>query len=142
MRNLAVHVKIGILAGILFFLHALIPYSDAWPMIWQGIAAAVLVIWLMKSGKDVQYRKTAKRLFQTGLISSAIFVVCTAAVLFTLTFPSMNVFASFPGAEGEIVFNATLISGLLMASAIGVVVMLVIGSLTYLASPKNNEPLS
>ena len=45
MTHLSLPIKVGIFLGLLFFVHALVPNSNAWPLIWP-IIAGFMAVWL------------------------------------------------------------------------------------------------
>lgn len=131
MKISSVVFKIGILAGFLFFLHALIPNSHAWPLTWPFLGGVFLMVYLKNQVKLENYLQAAKPLLKVGLISAGIFFVFTLLVLFLLNIPGMEGASEFLGAEGPVIINSSVVVGLLIASGLGIVLSLVSGSVLY-----------
>lgn len=131
MKNSSVVLKIGIVAGFLFFLHALIPNSHAWPLIWPFLGGIVLMVYLKDRVNLQNYWQAAKPLLKVGLISAGIFFVFTLLVLFLLNIPGMEGVSEYLGADGPVTVNSSVVVGLLIASGLGIVLSVVSGSIAY-----------
>lgn len=131
MKNSSVVFKIGILAGFLFFLHALIPNSHAWPLIWPFLAGIFLMVYLKNKINLENYLQAAKPLLKVGLISAGIFFVFTLLVLLLLNIPVMEGVSEFLSAEGPVVINSSVVVGLLIAAGLGIVLSMLSGSVLY-----------
>lgn len=103
--------QIGLVAGIFFFIHALIPYSHAWPLIWPLMAG----IFVPFAG--------------TGRISTTVraSLLC-AATYFVLTSIAIVI--------APISLNAMLFRGLGIAAAIGFVTFFLAGAAARPFVPK------
>lgn len=131
MKNLSIIFKVGLIAGIFFFIHALIPFSHAWPLIWPGFAGIFLIVFLKNKGNLKNFLHTIKSLFKTSLFVASIFFIFTLAVLYLLGFPEMDKVSYFLGAEGSIIINRSVIFSLLIASGLGIITLMISGSIFY-----------
>lgn len=131
MNKHSIIFKVGLIAGFLFFAHALIPNSNAWPLIWPGLAGFFVVYFLRNTRNLKNYVQTAKSLLQMSALSAIIFFVFTLLVLFILNLPETEKISNILGAEGPIIINSAVIISLLIASGLGVILAMISGSVSY-----------
>ncbi len=65
---------------MLFFAHAMINNSHAWPLVWPFLAG-VLAVWTSRKGGHATYGADIRRAAATGLIAGVVFVLATAVAL-------------------------------------------------------------
>ena len=103
----------GLVGGVLFFAHAMINNSHAWPLVWPALAG-VLAVWSARGISGRSYRADLSSAAGAGLIAGFVFLVATA---FTLS--RMGLLAT-PG-----------LSGLLFAAALGLLAAVIAGALVH-----------
>ena len=103
----------GLGGGLLFFAHAMINNSHAWPLIWPFLAGA-LAVWTSPSSHRRGYGADVGKAAMVGLVAGAIFVLATAVTLNQL------------GLNGQIG-----IAGLAIAAVIGLVGAMLGGALVH-----------
>ncbi len=108
----------AVAAGLLFFAHALVPYSRAWPLMWPllGVAAAALAC---RSGTVSPWARIRVGA-AAGAIAGCMFRVLTLAALFLLAQPGMGPIARMLGAMGPVVVTPVLAFAIAFAALIGV----------------------
>jgi hypothetical protein len=102
----------GLVGGLLFFAHAMINNSHAWPLIWPALAGA-LAVWTARTGTPPSYSADIKKAASVGLVAGLVFLFATAIALSQL------------GVAG-----AGLI-GLAIAAAIGLLAAVIAGALVH-----------
>jgi hypothetical protein len=70
----------GLGGGLLFFAHAMINNSHAWPLIWPFLAGA-LAVWTSRNSDHGSYGGDVGKAAMVGLVAGAIFVLTTAVTL-------------------------------------------------------------
>jgi hypothetical protein len=103
----------GFGGGLLFFAHAMINNSHAWPLIWPFLAG-VLAVWTSRTSSHATYGADIGRAAGVGLIAGMVFILATAVALSQL---GVN------GSNGLI--------GLAFAAAIGVLGSIIGGALVH-----------
>jgi O-antigen/teichoic acid export membrane protein len=103
----------GLGGGLLFFAHAMINNSHAWPLVWPFLAGA-LAVWTNHNDAHASYRGDIGKAASVGLVAGAIFVVATAVTLSQL------------GLDGGVG-----LAGLAMAALIGLVGAMLGGALVH-----------
>ena len=103
----------GIGGGLLFFAHAMINNSHAWPLVWPFLAG-VLAVWTSRTGGHATYGADIGRAAGVGLIAAIVFVLTTAFTLSQL--------GSYGGAG---------LVGLVLAAAIGLLGAMLGGALAH-----------
>jgi|GEM_PF-2483682 len=109
----------GLAAGVLFFAHALVPYSRAWPLVWPmlgGVAAAALACRGHTIGGWARVRVGAA----AGAIAGGVFLALTLVALFLLAQPGLAPAARALGAMGPVSVTPVLALALAIAALIGV----------------------
>jgi hypothetical protein len=112
-------VTAGVAAGLLFFAHALVPYSRAWPLVWPllgGVAAAALV----SRGRAITPWARVRVGAAAGAIAGGVFLALTLAALFLLAQPGMEATARILGAMEPVVVTPVLAVAIALAAVIGV----------------------
>jgi hypothetical protein len=113
-------VEAGLVAGLLFFAHALVPYSRAWPLVWPllgGVAAAVLA---SGHGRDVGAWGRVRVGAAAGAIAGGVFLALTLAAVFLLAQPGMEATARILGAMEPVAVTPVLAVAIALAALIGV----------------------
>ena len=116
-------VVAGLLAGGLFFLHALLPNSHAWPLVWPllgGVLAVVLSA--RRRTQAVGFWNGMGVGARTGLVAAGLFLVASAVAVYVLSLPPMAQAARTLGADGPLVITSSVFAGLGLAAALGVAV--------------------
>jgi hypothetical protein len=70
----------GLGAGLLFFAHAMINNSHAWPLVWPFLAG-VLAVWTSRTGGHATYGADVGRAAKVGIIAGMVFILTTAFTL-------------------------------------------------------------
>jgi hypothetical protein len=112
-------VTAGLAAGLLFFAHALVPYSRAWPLVWPllgGVAAAALACGGRAIGPWARVRVGAA----AGAIAGGVFLALTLAALFLLAQPGMESTGRVLGAMEPVVVTPVLAMAIALAAVVGV----------------------
>jgi hypothetical protein len=110
----------GLTAGVLFFAHAMVPYSRAWPLLWPllgGVAAVVLAARGQGSPGGWRCVRTGAT---AAAIAGGVFLVATLAALFVLSRPGLEPIAGAFGAVQPIAFNPALFVALAFAALVGI----------------------
>jgi hypothetical protein len=118
MTQLSTAIKVGIVAGIGFFLHAMIPNSNAWPMLWPAAAGMLGVVLTARSGQGSGFWRSIGVGLKTGAVAGAVFFAATALSLWLLSTSGLTPLARQLGAEGPINLGAALV-GIAMAALMG-----------------------
>lgn len=109
----------GLTAGVLFFAHAMVPYSRAWPLLWPllgGVAAAVLASRERRLSGGQRARVGAS----AGAVAGVVFLLATGLALYVISLPGMESVAGLFGAVEPIAFNPALLAALAIAAVIGI----------------------
>ena len=120
---------IGALGGLLFFAHAMIPNSHAWPLLWP--AMAVVAAAARSGAMQAGLMRWVARAAGAGLIAGALFLVATAAALNLLGMPGFGGMARALGANGPVLFNGAVLLSLAVAALIGVIAAALAGAAAY-----------
>jgi hypothetical protein len=113
-------VAAGLVAGLLFFAHALVPYSRAWPLVWPllgGVAAAALA---SGGGRSTGAWGRVRVGAAAGAIAGGVFLALTLAALVVLAQPGMGATARILGAMEPVVVTPVLAVAIALAALIGV----------------------
>lgn len=103
----------GLGGGLLFFAHAMINNSHAWPLVWPFLAGG-LAVWTSRGGDRDSYGADVGKAAMVGLVAGAIFVLATAVTLSQL------------GLNGKIG-----LAGLAIAAVIGLIGAMLGGALVH-----------
>jgi hypothetical protein len=120
MIRFSAPLKVSLLMGVGFFLHAMIPNSNAWPMLWPAVAGVVGVLLTLRSGRRFGFWASIGVGLKTGAIAGAVFLLATAISLRLLSSPSLLPIARHLGAEGPISLSSAVLAGLAVAAIVGV----------------------
>ena len=74
----------GLLAGLLFFGHAMIDGSRAWPLVWPFVGGAAAVLFAGRAHRLHGFWSGLRAGAGAGALSAALFVVTTVAALAAL----------------------------------------------------------
>lgn len=119
MTKTSVPLKVGIVTGFAFFLHAMIPDSNAWPLLWPAAAGALAVLLGLRSGNRSGFWASVRTGLKAGAAAGSIFFVATAVSLWLLSVPGLTPIAGQLGAEGPINISVAVLTGLALAAALG-----------------------
>jgi hypothetical protein len=119
MRDVSNPMKVGIAAGAAFYLHALIPGSNAWPLLWPAVAGAAAVFLGSDGGSRSAFWESVGRGLKAGAVAGVIFLVATAVSLWLLSTPRLAPVAGQLGAEGPITVTVAVVSGLTLVALLG-----------------------
>ncbi|WP_296719893.1 hypothetical protein [Erythrobacter sp.] len=133
-------VTIGLLSGLLFFVHAMFPFSHAWPLMWL-LLGGIAAVYLGTRRRRVQsFAKGVLITAKAGAVAGALFLAATVAALLLLSEPSFDTVAISLGANGQIAVNTPVILSLSFAALIGVIVAVTAGALAYpLVRPRTGD---
>jgi hypothetical protein len=120
---------LGLIGGGLFFAHAMVPYSHAWPLVWPALAGAIGTY--QASPRVHGFFSGIGVAARIGLVAAILFLVTTAATLALLAGPSFASVATSLGAKGPISVSGALLASLAVAASIGVLAAILAGALTY-----------
>jgi len=103
----------GMLGGVLFFAHAMVNNSHAWPLVWPALAG-LLAVWTSRGAAHGSYGADLGRAASAGLIAGAVFLVATAVTLSQLQLGS-----------------GISLAGLAFAAALGLLAAVIAGGLAH-----------
>ncbi len=130
-------VLAGLLAGVLFYLHALIPYSHAWPLLWPLLGGA-LAVYLAARRREgpLSVGQGLKLGAEAGGIAGLLFFLASLPTLYVLAQPAFERAARILGAtDAPVQVNAAVAVGLAFAALLGLAAAL-LGSLLALPVAK------
>ena len=103
----------GLGGGLLFFAHAMINNSHAWPLVWPFLAGG-LAVWTSRTGGHATYGADIRKAAVVGLVAGAVFILTTALAL------------------GQLSVNSEIgLVGLAIAAGIGLVGAMLGGALVH-----------
>jgi hypothetical protein len=102
---------IGVVAGLLFFGHAMINNSHAWPLIWPAVAGAAAVLAAHRQ-RSPGYAADLATAALAGLIAGATFFAATAFSLSGMGLLKDGSLAALSIAAGLGVLSALVLGGL------------------------------
>lgn len=114
-------VVAGLLAGVWFYLHALVPHSHAWPLLWPllGGALAVVLAVRYKEGQ-VSLGQGLKLAAKAGVAAGLLFFGATLPTLYVLAQPAFEHAARVLGAvDVPVQVNMAVATGLAVAALLG-----------------------
>jgi hypothetical protein len=114
-------IQAGCVAGALFYLHALLPNSHAFPLIWPLLGGAFAVYLAMRRRGEVPGQMAIKTAIGAGAVAAALFLGATIPTLHALNAPVLTPLARALGAAGQVPVTGTAVSALAVASGIALV---------------------
>jgi hypothetical protein len=136
MTQVSTPMKVGLVAGLGFFLHAMIPNSNAWPMLWPAAAGMLGVLLTARSGSGFGFWRSLGIGLQSGAIAGAVFFALTAVSLWLLSTSGLTPLARQLGAEGPINVGAGVV-GIAVAALMGLALAALSAGAAYpLAKPR------
>jgi hypothetical protein len=124
-------IPVGVTAGAAFFLHAMLPNSHAWPLIWPLIGG-VAVDFLAGRRRELTGFGDGLRLAgATGLVAGAFFFVATASTLYALGTEQFASLTRVLGGQGPITFTALTVKAVAVAAVASVLLVTVAGSVAF-----------
>ena len=123
----------GLFSGALFFVHAMTPYSRAWPLLWPLLGGALAVHLATRCSAARPGMLQALKLgVQSGVIAGLVYFFTTLPTLYLLEQAAFERVARALGGTGASVqLDAGVAVGLLFVSLVGATMALV-GSLLAL----------
>ncbi len=114
-------VVTGLLAGLLFYLHALIPFSHAWPLLWPLLGGALAVVLAARSEDgQVSLGQGLKLATKAGVVAGLLFFAATLPTLYALAQPAFEHAARILGAvDAPVQVNTAVATGLAVAALLG-----------------------
>ena len=109
----------GLAAGVLFFAHAMVPYSRAWPLVWP-LFGGVAAVMLASRDRRLSGGQRARVGASAGAIAGLVFLLATGAALYVLSLPRLESVAGLFGAVSPIALNPALLAALAIAALIGI----------------------
>lgn len=92
-------VVVGLLAGALFYLNALIPYSHAWPLLWPLFGGAFAVLFSARLKRErVSFAEGIRLSASAGIMAGLLFFGATLPTLYALAQPAFERAARILGA--------------------------------------------
>ena len=70
----------GLIGGLLFFAHAMINNSHAWPLVWPALAG-LLTLWSQGRRPAASYAADITKAATAGLVAGAVFMIATGIAL-------------------------------------------------------------
>lgn len=131
MKNRSPALSVGLVVGLLFFAHAMIRNSHAWPMVWPLVAGGAAVLIAARREQLHGFWSGIGVAAKSGLIAGAIFFVSTAAALALLASGSFDGAAAALGAEGPLVVGGAMLSAIALVAAGGVLLAILAGAVTF-----------
>jgi hypothetical protein len=131
MTHASLPLKVGVLLGFLFFAHALIPHSNAWPLVWPFIAGALVVVLAAREGRFRSFGQGMAAAVKTGAVAGLFFFAAGAVTLLLLSTRPLEPVARLLGAENGIDFSPAVLVGLAIAALIGVALAALSGAAAY-----------
>jgi hypothetical protein len=114
-RKLSPATWAGIVSGLLFYAHALVPNSHAWPLLWPIAGGAAAMLLSRRNGRPGRVLATGAR---TGAVAGAFFLGLTIPTLFLLSLRYSTPIMRALGGNGPLVLTgATVLSMLLVAAS-------------------------
>ena len=124
-------VAAGLVAGLLFFLHALIPNSHAWPMLWPLLGGVGAVVLTARRHRLDGFWNGVGSSLKAGALAGLVFLVATAVALFVLSFPQLEAAARALGSDGPVVISGAVLLSLAAVAALGAALAAFAGALTF-----------
>ncbi len=111
----------GLLAGGLFYLHALVPSSRAWPLIWPLMGGALAVMLAARyQANRISVGQGLKLGAKTGIAAGALFFGATLPTLYALAQPAFEDVARNLGAVNmPVQVSMPVTIGLAVAALLG-----------------------
>jgi hypothetical protein len=121
-------VRTGIAGGVLFFLHALVPNSQAYPLVWPALAGAV-AFWIATSdAAPRRFRRGVLAALVAGIVVGLVGFVGSTVTVLVLSRPVLNPVAQALGAPGASLATLAAELGLAIVAVVAVGAALVGGA--------------
>lgn len=130
MRTLSPPVLAGLVGGALFFAHALVNNSHAWPLVWPLAAGIMAVALSAKRHALGGFWDGLGQAVKAGLIAGLLFFVATVVALMLLATPPLQSVASALGAGPHLVTSG-VITTLAAVGAGGMLLATLAGAITF-----------
>ena len=122
----------GVIAGLLFSLHALIPNSHSWPLLWPFLGGAVAVHLATRqhhTGRGVTHGFALG--LRAGVIAAIVFLVATIPTVYLLAQSYAEPLTRRLGGDGPLVLNGAMFLALVVVAALGVALSAIGGGFAY-----------
>ena len=131
MTHASLPIKVGALLGFLFFAHALIPNSNAWPLIWPLAAGALAVFLAARRDGAPSFRAGLAAALKAGAVAGLIFFAASALTLLLLSTGPLEPVARQLGAPDGVIITPALFIGLAIAALLGTALATLSGAAAY-----------
>ncbi|HEX9950661.1 MAG TPA: hypothetical protein VGB53_02755 [Rubricoccaceae bacterium] len=131
LRRLSPSAVAGLAAGLLFFLHALVPNSHAWPMVWPVLGGIAAVTLAARRHRLEGFWSSVASSLKAGALAGLVFLVTTAAALFVLSLPQLEAAARTLGSDGPVIVSGSVLVGLAAVAAGGALLAGLAGAVTF-----------
>jgi hypothetical protein len=118
MRRLSPATLAGVASGVLFYLHAMVPYSHAWPLVWPVLGGAAAVV-LAARRADAHHGALATGA-RAGAVAAGVFLVMTIPTLLLLSLPRLAEVAKMLGGNGPLVMTGSMLVALAVAASFSI----------------------
>ena len=113
-------VLAGVVAGVLFYLHALLPNSHAYPLLWPLLGGGVAVGLAMRAASPAPRTDRWRAALRAGGVAGGVFLGATLPTLALLNAPTLAPLARALGATGPVPVTAPVVTGLALAALLSV----------------------
>lgn len=120
----------GLVSGFLFFAHALIPNSHAWPMVWPLLGGVVAVLLPAKRRRLRNFWTGIRKSAKAGILAGLIFLVFTLLALYLLSQPQFSSLLSLGDSPSPKV-TASVALSLAAVAGIGVLLAIIAGAFAF-----------
>ena len=131
MRRISPTIATGLVAGLLFYLHALIPNSHAWPMLWPILGGVITVILAARRNRLRGFWNSIKKCTKAGSMAGLIFLIFTLATLLLLTLPQLESAARALGSNDSLIVTGSLVLSLTAVAVLGIFLAAVAGAFVF-----------
>ena len=118
MHRLSPATLAGVASGLLFYLHALVPNSHAWPLVWPALGGAAAVV--LASRRADRERSALGTGARAGAVAALVFLATTVPTLLLLTLPQMTGVTRLLGGDGTLVVTGSVVIALVAAAVVGI----------------------
>lgn len=131
MKHSSPAILAGLVGGALFFGHAMINNSHAWPMVWPLLAGSAAVLLAARRHGLQGFWNGLGLAARAGLVAGSLFFVMTLAALALLATAPFEATATALGAEGPVVLTASVVIALAAAALGGTMLAALAGAATF-----------
>ena len=128
LQRLSPTTSTGLLFGLLFFLHAAVPDSHAWPMLWPTLAGGTAVYFAMQESSRRGFFGSLGLGAKAGIVAGVVFLIATVPMLYVVRMPSLEPVARALGADGAVSLSPSVVLMLAATGLVGGLLCGVVGS--------------